>query len=254
MTGRNDAFRLYSDLAWLWPMWGDPATEYAHYCDHIVRMIEKDAKRPVHTLLDIGCGGGKNIYNLKNHYKVSGLDLSPVMLEQARELNPECEFLKGDMRTFSLDRKFDAILLDDGISHMTSRADLSAAFQTAFRHLNPGGVMITGPDVTAENFQQNRTTATPAGDKAGPENIDVVFIENVFDPDPADEHYEATILYLIRENGILRVERDRCILGLFSQETWQKTLREAGFSIRSEKYAADEDEYTIFVCVKPAVP
>ena len=250
MTDRNDTFRLYSDLAWLWPMWGDPATEYAHYCDYIVQLIEKHAQRPVHTLLDIGCGGGKNIYNLKNHYQVTGLDLNPVMLDQARALNPTCEFLQGDMRHFDLDRKFDAILLDDGISHLANRADLSFAFQTAFLHLNPGGIMITVPDVTVENFRQNRTTVAPAIDEAKPDNLDVVFIENVFDPDPADEHYEATILYLIRENGILRMEEDRCRLGLFSLDTWRKILSATGFSIIEDKYAADADEYTIFTCLK----
>ncbi len=52
--------RLYSDLAWLWPLWGDPDGEYAEWCDHIVAMIDKHARRDVRTLLNLGCGGGKN--------------------------------------------------------------------------------------------------------------------------------------------------------------------------------------------------
>ena len=27
--------RLYSDLAWLWPTWGDPAGEYASFARHV---------------------------------------------------------------------------------------------------------------------------------------------------------------------------------------------------------------------------
>ena len=34
--------RLYGDLAWLWPLWGDPDGEYAEWCAHVVAMIEKD--------------------------------------------------------------------------------------------------------------------------------------------------------------------------------------------------------------------
>jgi len=173
------------------------------------------------------------------------------MLEQAKTLNPTCEFIEGDMRSFSLGRTFDAILLDDAVSFMASRADLSAAFQVAFSHLNPGGVMVTTPDVTAETFLQNQTVATPAVNKANPENIDVAFIENLYDPDPTDEHYEATMLYLIRENGILRVETDRYTLGLFSWDTWRQTLSKMGFAVYEGKYVDDENAYTIFACTKP---
>jgi trans-aconitate methyltransferase len=105
--------RLYNDLAWLWPMWGDSATEYAHYCQHVTDLIFQHAKCQVTTLLDIGCGGGKNVFNLKQQFKVTGIDLSPVMLAQAKELNPECTFALGDMRTFQLDKTFEAVLMDD---------------------------------------------------------------------------------------------------------------------------------------------
>jgi hypothetical protein len=27
----DETCRLYTDLAWLWPVWGDAADEYAHY-------------------------------------------------------------------------------------------------------------------------------------------------------------------------------------------------------------------------------
>lgn len=55
--------------------------------------------------------------------------------------------------------------------------------------------------------------------------MDVVFIENVFDPDPTGEFYEATAIDLVRENGVLRMQSDRCRLGLFSLDTWQRHCR-----------------------------
>ncbi|MDX9706123.1 MAG: class I SAM-dependent methyltransferase [Azospira sp.] len=159
------------------------------------RIVNKPAGGPVTTLLDMGCGGGKNVLNLKRGFDVTGLDLSPTMLEQARALNPECAFVEGDMRSCRLGRTFDAVLMDDAISHMNSLPDFTAALRTAHAHLNTGGVLIVTPDVTPETFVQNNTTTTAAtGD-----GVNVVFVENVYDPDPTDEHYETTILYLIRD-------------------------------------------------------
>lgn len=242
--------RLYTDLAWLWPMWGDAAEGYADYCRCVAGWIQQYARRPIRTLLNIGCGGGKNVFNLKRSFQVTGLDISPDMLTQARERNPECVFVQGDMRSFRLGRTFDAVLMDDAISHMWRLADFAAAFRTAFEHLQPGGALVTTPDVTAENFQQNRTTATPAARRMRPEGIDVVFVENHYDPDPEDERYEATILYLIRENGRLRMETDRWTLGLFGLGTWRRVLRETGFTVHEESYADENDGYTVFCCVK----
>ena len=212
----EDTCHLYNDLAWLWPMWGDAATEYAHYCRHVTGLIRQRAKRPATTLLDIGCGGGKNVLNLKRQFNVTGVDLSPIMLAQAKELNPECMFVQGDMRTFRLGQTFDAVLMDDAISYMSCLADFVAAFRTASAHLNPRGVLVVTPDVTLETFQQNKTITTPATR----DGFNVVFVENVYDPDPTDEQYETTILYLIRDHGRLRIETDHWTMGIFSLDTW----------------------------------
>ena len=152
----HNTFRLFSDLAWLWPLWGDATEEYAPYCDHVARMIHRYSRRRVATLLNIGCGGGKNVFNLKNHYRVTGLDLSPAMIAQAERLNPGCRFVEGDMRTFSLGETFDAVLMDDAISFMANRDDFSAAFRKAYDHLNPGGVLIATPDVTSETCRSGQ--------------------------------------------------------------------------------------------------
>jgi len=242
----KDTRHLYTDLAWLWPMWGDAATEYAHYCQHVTGLIRQNAKRPAVTLLDIGCGGGKNVLNLKKLFNVTGVDLSSAMLAQARKLNPECRFVQGDMRTFRLDSSFDAVLMDDAISHMNCLADFEAAFRTASAHLNPGGVLVATPDVTRETFQQNRTCSTTATR----DGVDVVFVENLYDPDPADEQYETTILYLIRDHGRLRIKTDHWTMGLFSMDTWRRVLRETGFDVHEGRYNAGEDEYTVFAGIK----
>lgn len=249
MTDNHKTIKLYGDLAWLWPIWGGPE-EYADYCDHVVRLIRMHTQIPVHSLLNIGCGGGNNAFNFKRHFEVTGVDLSPPMLSHARDLNPDCEFLEGDMRAFSVGRTFDAVLMDDGLSYMASREDLTAAFQNAFQHLNLGGVMVVTPDDTMETFLQNRTVVTSSVSERKPDNVEVVFIENNFDPDPTDEHYELTMIYLIREDNKLRVETDHHKLGLFPLDVWRETLKLIGFEIHEEKYAEDAKAYITLACVK----
>jgi SAM-dependent methyltransferase len=241
--------RLYADLAWLWPLWGSPA-EYAPYCRNVTDLIHKYAQREVRTLLNLCCGGGKNVYNLKQNFSVSGLDLSTDMLGLAKELNPECRFFQADMRTFAIPETFDAILIDDGIMYMTSESDLLAVFERAYEHLRSGGVMVVGPDSTKETFVQNWSSITQADPENLPDNLEVVFVENNYDPNPDDTVFEGLMIYLIRERGVLRIEQDQHVLGLFPQETWENLLKSAGFEIHQEIYKEDNETFTEFVCIK----
>ena len=242
--------RLYNELAWLWPLWGDPS-EYQQYCEQVTRLIKKYATRELKSLLNIGCGGGKNVFNLKNKFKVTGLDTSQAMLNLASELNPECEFIKGDMRNYSLNRKFDVVMIDDAISYMTSESDLIAVFKKAYEHLTHDGIMIVGPDDTKESFSQNsiQTTHSTSTDKES--GVEVIFVENNYDPNVSDTTYEALMIYIIREEGKLRIEKDMHILGLFSIDTWRKLLHDAGFLFHEEIYIENDKKYTEFICLKP---
>ena len=241
--------RLYNDLAWLWPMWDSPS-EYQQYCKNIIQLIEQYSARELKTLLNIGCGGGKNVFNLKEQFKVTGLDASQAMLNFATELNPECEFIQGDMRHFSLNRKFDVVLIDDGISYMTSEKDLLSVFQRGCEHLVSDGILIVGPDDTKESFVQNSTQTTHSVFSEKTSDVKVVFVENSYDTDPTDTTYEAVMLYIIREKGKLRIEKDMHILGLFPIDTWRKLLRDVGFQAHEEKYVENNKEYTEFICLK----
>ncbi len=199
----------------------------------------------------MACGGGMNAYNLKQHFAVTGIDLSQPMLDIAVRQNPECTFLLADMRTCALGQEFDSIYVDDGIVHMNSRADLTALFHTAYRHLRPGGVMVVEPDNTKDTFRQNLTRVSELKSPEKPDNVDVAIIENYYDPDPTDETYEGILIFMIREDGELRIETAPSVEGLFTLATWQSLLAEAGFEVYEEYHPEQRHHLPVFACVKP---
>ncbi len=241
--------RLYGELAWLWPLWEDVSI-YERETELFAELINNHTKINAKTILDIGCGGGKNCYGLKRHFAVTGIDISETMLTQARKLNPECEFLCGDMRDFNLDRQFDSIFMNDSILYMANKADLIAALQNACRHIKSGGVMICFAEHTRERFQQNATSVSTAQSRLKPPNMDITIVENVHDPDPEDDCFESTLLFLIRENGRLRIEHDTHICGLFSIDFWRSSLSTAGFQVSEHILNIDELDLPTFACLK----
>ncbi|MBM4403738.1 MAG: methyltransferase domain-containing protein [Candidatus Cloacimonetes bacterium] len=242
--------RLYSDLSWLWPMWGDPAGEYADYVQQVIAWIGKYGRRKYRTVLDLGCGGGKCSFTLKDHYEVMGLDLSPDMLARCQELNPGLATVCADMRSFDLKREFDIILVNDAISYITTEGDLRQVLDNCFRHLEDDGLAILTPDICQEEFIQNETNVFHSIPHPDHPDTQVVYITINYDPDPADNKYECLFLYVIRSPEGLRVERDLHHLGVFSLSTWQRCIRESGFDYHLEEYTGEEGKYRTLILFK----
>ena len=135
---------------------GNSATEAA-FIDGIIRHACGHAE----TLLEPACGTGGIMAQLVARYQVSGLDISPGMLAAARKKLPEgTPLYLADMSDFELETTFDAIAcVYHGINHLLSFSHWESFFDCAYRHLNPGGVLIfdsmTGPslELMAANLQ-----------------------------------------------------------------------------------------------------
>jgi SAM-dependent methyltransferase len=245
----RDRRRLYSDLAWLWPIISPPE-DYVAETKEVIDLIQDYSQIPVTHLLNIGCGGGHNDFTLKEHFTVTGVDISEDMLALARTLNPEIAYYVGDMRSIRLGAQFEAVTIFDSINYMRTIEGLRAAFTTAFSHLQPGGVFVTCIEEWAERFVQNKTCHT-VGKR---DDIEIALVENYYDPDPNDTWYEGNFVYFIRRRGELTIESDCHLLGLFPLETWSEIMRQAGFETHrvtsAYKLPTGESCYTM-VGVKP---
>jgi len=244
-----ESARLYSDLSWIWPYWED-VSDYREQMEKTVRLFEVHCDHQAKTVLDMGCGGGKSAYWLAKHFEVTGIDLSAAMLEHYKLLNPGSECFRADMRSFDLGLEFDGIFINDSINHMISPAELTSVFQQSFKHLRSGGVMIVVPENTKDNFYQNTTIVSQASSSLKPENLEITIIENSYDPNPADDIFETTLVYLIREKGKLRVEHETWGLGLFALKFWREALIETGFEVIESEMRLDNEFYPVFICKK----
>ncbi|MGH7763796.1 MAG: class I SAM-dependent methyltransferase [Candidatus Dormibacteraceae bacterium] len=237
--------KLYGELADWWPVFSDPM-EYRREAAHIARILNKSTRPAPHTVLELGSGGGSSALHLKGRFAMTLVDISPRMLRVSRKLNPECEHIKGDIRTLHLGRTFDAVLVHDAICHMTSEGDLHAAMQTAYEHSRPGGVALFVPDFVRETFVEG--TDQGGSDAAG---RSVRFLQWIVDPDPDDTSYLIDFAILLRgRNGEARVAHDRHEQGLFPRRQWLRMLREVGFKA---DVIRDGEIRELFIGLKPQV-
>jgi SAM-dependent methyltransferase len=95
------------------------------------------------SLLDVACGTGGHLRHLRRWYDVTGVDVDPAMVAEARVRLPQVPVLEADMRTLALGRSFDAaVCLFSSVGYLRSTEELTAAVGAMSRHLNPGGVLI----------------------------------------------------------------------------------------------------------------
>lgn len=176
------------------------------------------------------------------------------MLKIAQDLNPEVNYLQGDMRSIELNQLFDAVTIPDSIDHMQTIQDLKSAIQTAYQHLKPGGVCLILGHIK-EEFKENNFVYSGKKD-----NIHITMFENNYIPDPYNNTYESSIVYLIRKVGKLDIYTDTIRLGLFDLNTWIEILKKPGFQIKQDRIDDLYDDYLlgggeyltcVFICQKP---
>jgi hypothetical protein len=188
---------------------------------------------------------------MKRHFDLTLVDVAPGMLAVSRALNPECEHLQGDMRKIRLERRYDAVFINDAIAYMTTEDDLRRAFRTARVHCRPGGVALFCPDYLRETFQP----ATRHGGHDG-EDRALRYLEWTWDPDPNDTTTRTDMVYVLREpDGQVRSVLESHTCGLFARADWLRGLAAEGFAasaVPSEHGDVGNEGCYVFVGVRPA--
>ena len=109
------------------------------------QQLARHVGRPA-RLIDVACGTGTHSL-LQTHggTRVTGIDLSPAMLQRARfrAAGRHVSFLEADMRTFDTVKPVDAVTcLYASLNHLAEVEDLTRTFSRVAAHLRPGGVFV----------------------------------------------------------------------------------------------------------------
>lgn len=125
--------------------YNDPAKvdEYEKMCaeyngEALYEVLAKHLKEEA-TLLELGCGPGNDIVNLREKYAVTGSDLSDEFLQRCRHRFADLPFLKLDAVSIKTGQTFDCIFSNKVLHHLTVEA-LEKSLQRQKEVLKPNGI------------------------------------------------------------------------------------------------------------------
>lgn len=118
---------------------------------YLLDQLLKGRLRPGMSLLDAGCGGGRNlVYFLRHGYEVHGVDENPQAVEQARllarELAPEAppeRFQVSDLAAIPFAAgRFDAVVCSAVLHFSRDEGHFDLMLAEMWRVLKPGGLFF----------------------------------------------------------------------------------------------------------------
>ena len=96
-------------------------------------------------MLAAGCGTGRvSIELAKRGFEVVGVDLDPMMLDEARHKAPDIEWVLGDLATLRLKRVFDAAVLAGNVMIFVGPGTEGDVLARIAEHVRPDGLVVTG--------------------------------------------------------------------------------------------------------------
>lgn len=225
---------------------GDPFAASAPFYDldllgydedvDLYRMLAEQAEGPV---LELGCGTGRVAASLAEAgFEVVGVDVSPAMLEVARERAEHVPpgrlaLVEDDVRTLDLGRRFPLVLAPLGsMQHMERDEDVLAAFEAVALHLEPDGLAVI--DVEAPHPDDFSSGTRPliehwTRDTAGGGQVTKLVAAEA---DPAAGLRHITFHYDAQEpDGALRRTTHRFALRVFTPGELAFAARAAGLRL-----------------------
>ena len=122
--------------------------DYENECWILEAIFKKYCLKKPKSILDLGCGTGSHTVQLAKYgYNVTGIDISPAMIEKARKKaekeNVDTKFLVQDMRSLDLKTKFHcAICMFGAFGYILADKGLTRFFSALSQHLDEAGLFI----------------------------------------------------------------------------------------------------------------
>jgi SAM-dependent methyltransferase len=220
---------------------------------HDLLMIEQFAARCGSPILELACGTGRVLLPLaRGGYRVTGVDVSPAMLDVARRkvaaesLAGRVTLVEQDMCQLDLDERFNLTFVAvNSFMHLLTTDDQLLALCAIRQHLNPGGLLLLDlfhPDLNrlleSEGHLYLEKTMTD------PETGHLLMKFYTRHVDPARQVMDVTFIIdeLEDEGRVRRTLFPFSIRYLFRAEL-ELLLRHTGFKIEALYGSYDLDEF-----------
>ena len=204
-------------------------------------LILKLKSYPLSCGLDIGCGGGWFTRAFtKSGYQMTGLDISPQMLDfaqnKALQEGVRGEYLLGDITAMKLPRRFDfATAINDCINYIPKNK-INTAFKNISGALKKGGIFLF--DISSKRKFERKIANTVSAD----DREDITYLS--FNQVEGDRAIMDVTLFIKRADGAF--ERRDETHTQYIYEEWEiiTALQKNGFSLISVEGHLGEDKNT----------
>jgi SAM-dependent methyltransferase len=180
-------------------------------------------------LLDVACGTGRHLAQLRNEFAVEGLDAEPAMIAIARERLPDVPLHVARMQDFSVDGRFAVVqCLFSSIGYVADEAELDVTIARFAKVVEPGGLLVVEPWYSPLEW--------------GASALDAVFVD---EPDlkiarlGRSERYGTTSVlryeYLVAEPTGITAFGETHALQLFADTQYRSAFERAGLRVRNER-------------------
>ncbi|MFG2195693.1 class I SAM-dependent methyltransferase [Streptomyces sp. NPDC048639] len=134
----------------------------ADLCQALIEQYSPDAR----TLVDFGCGTGRDLEILAKRFECIGVDLQPGMVDYARRIRPELDIRTGDMCTVRLGARMDVVTcVGNSLAYVHGNKEINQVFTTFAVHARPGTLLVLCSPIApiTRSEPTTATVSTPGG-------------------------------------------------------------------------------------------
>ena len=232
----------YANLA-KWFEYLNDDCDYENWSQYLIAKLRPFSLR---TGLDVGCGGGWFTRAFQRAgYQMTGLDISPEMLdfaqEQALKSGLRGEYLLGDIASFRSPKKYGFVTAINDCVNYIPKARLLTAFKSVYALLEKGGVFLF--DISSEGKFKNKIANTVSVD----DRDDVTYFS--FNREEEDGVTMEVSLFVRQKDGLYERLEEIHRQYLYTEEEILAALSAAGFSVlEKEGHLGEEASRSDRIC------
>ena len=189
----------------------------------VKNLLERHGKDSV---LELGIGTG--LFAIPLHeagFNIEGLEISQVMIDVVGRRAPGLKVHKGDMRNYTIDGRYDAILaLSSVLVFVANEQEIKQCLQRCYDHLESKGILLLElPNHSVEIGQSNNSQEIHQSE----DKSTIVVIQSAVKGQDWNETW-----HVFRQNGAgLSHKEVVCQELLYSPTTVAAQLQEVGFDV-----------------------